>query len=281
MRDPSADGCTHVGEQLDVARLRRLHAVARHVVRRVVGCARRAGAPCMPRSFPFPTTKCRDTANVRVSISTAMSSIMQAEYCFVPCALMREPCGIVHVGTRATSTISSVATIEHARGDHLPVEVEVDDVGERAVRRDLHRRRKVAEHHSARERVVRQRVLPQEAVRRAVRGGHVVELPIRRHRHAVRAVDVRGHDPRRVRPLDPDPCRSEAHDGDLIDRLRRHEREVILRRRLGDVAPRLPAAPPWRRMARASARRTPATSGEKDEAGSRESSDHRSDGTHW
>ena len=33
---------------------------------------------------------------------------------------MREPCGIVHVGTRATSTISSVATIETLDGTMSP-----------------------------------------------------------------------------------------------------------------------------------------------------------------
>jgi hypothetical protein len=78
------------------------------------------GAPWTPRSFPLPTTKCRATVNARVSISTAMSSIMQAEYCLVPCALMRDPCGMVHVGTRATSTISSVATIETLEGTISP-----------------------------------------------------------------------------------------------------------------------------------------------------------------
>ena len=45
---------------------------------------------------------------------------MQAEYCFVPCALMREPWGIVHVVMRAISSISPVATTDTDEGTMSP-----------------------------------------------------------------------------------------------------------------------------------------------------------------
>src|SRR5215813_4935420 len=64
--------------------------------------------------------KCFDTFKVRVSISTSMSSIMHAEYCFVPCRFKREPCGIVHVCTRATSVIVWVDTTETLDGVMSP-----------------------------------------------------------------------------------------------------------------------------------------------------------------
>src|SRR5437870_1391690 len=68
------------------------------------------GAPIMPISLALVTMKCRATFKVRVTISTSRSSIMQAEYCFVPCGFRREPCGIVHVCMRATSVIVGVET---------------------------------------------------------------------------------------------------------------------------------------------------------------------------
>src|SRR6185369_16998407 len=49
-----------------------------------------------------------------------MSSIMQAEYCFVPCPFRREPCGIVHVGMRAISVIVWVDTTETVDGTMSP-----------------------------------------------------------------------------------------------------------------------------------------------------------------
>src|ERR1041385_1778513 len=55
------------------------------------------GAPSIPISLPFVKTKCLVTFSERVSISTSMSSIMQAEYCFVPSVFKRDPCGIVQV----------------------------------------------------------------------------------------------------------------------------------------------------------------------------------------
>src|ERR1041385_1778770 len=55
------------------------------------------GAPSIPISLPFVKTKCLVTFSARVSISTSMSSIMQAEYCFVPSVFNRDPCGIVQV----------------------------------------------------------------------------------------------------------------------------------------------------------------------------------------
>src|ERR1044072_4881430 len=49
-----------------------------------------------------------------------MSSIMHAEYCFVPCPFKREPCGIVHVWIRATSVIVCVETTETDDGTMSP-----------------------------------------------------------------------------------------------------------------------------------------------------------------
>src|SRR6185369_9993775 len=49
-----------------------------------------------------------------------MSSIMHTEYCFVPRAFKREPCGIVHVGIRATSVIVCVETTETDDGTMSP-----------------------------------------------------------------------------------------------------------------------------------------------------------------
>src|SRR6185369_8342634 len=51
------------------------------------------GGPIIPISRFFVTTKWRVAFSERVSISTSMSSIMQAEYCLDPCELIREPCG--------------------------------------------------------------------------------------------------------------------------------------------------------------------------------------------
>src|SRR5215813_3831129 len=49
-----------------------------------------------------------------------MSSIMHAEYCFVPCGFKREPCGMVHVGMRAISVIVCVETTETDDGTMSP-----------------------------------------------------------------------------------------------------------------------------------------------------------------
>ena len=70
----------------------------------------------------------RRRANARVSISTSMSSIMHAEYCFVPCALMREPCGMVHVCNARDLHHLVRRHDRHRRRHHLAVQVEVDDV---------------------------------------------------------------------------------------------------------------------------------------------------------
>src|SRR5215216_4283259 len=78
------------------------------------------GGPVNPFSCPFVTTKCRATFNERVSISTSISSIIQAEYCFVPCAFKREPCGMVQVCIRATSVIVCVDTTETDDGIMSP-----------------------------------------------------------------------------------------------------------------------------------------------------------------
>src|SRR5215217_7469969 len=69
--------------------------------------------------------KCLDTFNVRVSISTRMSSIMQAEYCFVPCGFKREPCGIVQVLMRAISVIVCVDTTETLDGVMSPCKLKL------------------------------------------------------------------------------------------------------------------------------------------------------------
>src|SRR5262245_34521002 len=69
--------------------------------------------------------KCLDTFNVRVSISTSMSSIMHAEYCFVPCGFKREPCGIVQVCMRATSVMVCVDTTETDDGVMSPCKLKL------------------------------------------------------------------------------------------------------------------------------------------------------------
>src|SRR5258708_28351431 len=106
MRDPSVEGWAQVGE---------------HDGAWGVGSgewwAAASSATC---SAPLATLNTRDTPNVRVSISTTWSSIIQAEYCFVPCGFMREPRGIVHVSTRAISTMSSVPTTETDDGTISP-----------------------------------------------------------------------------------------------------------------------------------------------------------------
>src|SRR5262245_42990631 len=63
---------------------------------------------------------CCVTFSERVSISTSMLSIMQAEYCFVPDEFRREPCGIVHVFSRATSVIVCVETTDTDDGTMSP-----------------------------------------------------------------------------------------------------------------------------------------------------------------
>src|SRR6185369_6787429 len=78
------------------------------------------GGPIIPISRFFVTTKWRVTFIERVSISTSMSSIMQAEYCLDPCELRREPCGMVQVCIRATSVIVPVETTETDDGTMSP-----------------------------------------------------------------------------------------------------------------------------------------------------------------
>src|SRR5688572_29689483 len=45
---------------------------------------------------------------------------MQTEYCFVPCGFSRDPCGMVQVGMRLISFISSVATTDTDDGTISP-----------------------------------------------------------------------------------------------------------------------------------------------------------------
>src|SRR5215472_13273586 len=78
------------------------------------------GGPGVPASLPLLSRKWRETTNFVVSISTSMSSIMHAEYCLVPAEFRREPCGMTHVGIRAASTISSVATTDTEDGTISP-----------------------------------------------------------------------------------------------------------------------------------------------------------------
>src|SRR5678816_1356141 len=78
------------------------------------------GGPVMPVSFPFVSMKYLVAFRARVSISTSISSIMHAEYCFVPCEFNRDPCGMVQVGMRATSVIVSVDTTETDEGTMSP-----------------------------------------------------------------------------------------------------------------------------------------------------------------
>src|ERR1043165_863403 len=78
------------------------------------------GEPVIPVSLFFVTMKWRVTLKECVSISTSVSSIMQTEYCFVPCGLRREPCGIVQVGMRETSVIVWVDTTDTEDGTMSP-----------------------------------------------------------------------------------------------------------------------------------------------------------------
>src|SRR5829696_4995880 len=108
IEEPSADGSAHVGE---------------HELSPGFG----ASIPCPPVSFMpgmcvwfFVKLSLRLTFNARVSISTRVSSIMHAEYCFVPCGFKREPCGIVQVCIRATSVIVCVDTTDTDDGTMSP-----------------------------------------------------------------------------------------------------------------------------------------------------------------
>src|SRR5262249_35591821 len=79
-----------------------------------------SGAPLIPISLSRVTMKCRAALRVVESTSTTMSSIIQAEYCRVPWPLIREPWGIVHVLTLATSAIEPVSTIDTDDGTITP-----------------------------------------------------------------------------------------------------------------------------------------------------------------
>ena len=96
----------------------------------------------MPISLLFVSRKWRETASVFVSISTSISSIMQAEYCFAPFAVSREPCGIVQVGTAFDFDHPLGRYDRDGRRNHIAVQVEVDNVEQPAVGRDVHCRGK-------------------------------------------------------------------------------------------------------------------------------------------
>src|ERR1041385_5444054 len=97
--EPSTEGSAHVGEhELSPGFGGSVPCPAFPCSVCFSGLMRGPGGPGSPFSWSFVTIKCRETFNVRVSISTSMSSIMHAEYCFVPCGFKREPCGIVQVG---------------------------------------------------------------------------------------------------------------------------------------------------------------------------------------
>ena len=62
----------------------------------------------MAPSRPVARPNLRATSNVRVSISTSWSSIMQPEYWNLPVGSIRLPCGMVQVMIRFTSCIVGV-----------------------------------------------------------------------------------------------------------------------------------------------------------------------------
>src|SRR5215213_8245832 len=98
MDDPSAAGSAHVGEhEVSPGFGGSEPCPAFPCIECIEEPARGCGGPLIPFSPFFVTMKCRTALSVRVSISTSMSSIMHAEYCFVPCGFKREPCGIVQV----------------------------------------------------------------------------------------------------------------------------------------------------------------------------------------
>src|ERR1043165_4593678 len=121
--DPSVEGSAHVGE----------HELSPGFggsepcpwIECVEWVALTLGGPLNPFSRFLVTTNCRVAFNVRVSISTSISFIMHAEYCFVPCGFKREPCGIVHVGMRATSVIVCVETTETVDGAISPCKLKL------------------------------------------------------------------------------------------------------------------------------------------------------------
>src|SRR5215203_507352 len=121
IRRPSLEGCAHVGEQVFVpAGGGSLPCPAACAPWSVAAGAPGRGAPVCPVSPPDDSVKWRDTFSVPVSISTSVSSIMHAEYCFVPCGLIRDPCGMRHVLIRATSRSPLVATTDTVEGTRSP-----------------------------------------------------------------------------------------------------------------------------------------------------------------
>src|SRR5687767_15006406 len=121
--EPSTEGSAHVGEHELSPGFGGSEPCPPVFLAPCVACDEPAGmfgGPFIPVSLFLVTRKCRVAFSVRVSISTSMSSIMQAEYCFVPCGFKREPCGIVHVGMRAISVIVCVETTETDEGVMSP-----------------------------------------------------------------------------------------------------------------------------------------------------------------
>ena len=86
----------------------------------VCSCWCAAAAGSMGPSLPVARPNRRDTSNVRVSISTSWSSIMQVEYCQPPVGSIRLPCGMVQVVVRATSVPVGVYTTDTDDGTMSP-----------------------------------------------------------------------------------------------------------------------------------------------------------------
>src|SRR6185295_17692397 len=124
--EPSAEGSAHVGEHELSPGFGGSEPCPGMPCIECVDCvALTFGGPLNPFSRALVTTKWRVAFNVRVSISTSISFIMHAEYCFVPCGFKREPCGIVHVGIRATSVIVCVETTETVEGTMSPCKLKL------------------------------------------------------------------------------------------------------------------------------------------------------------
>ena len=108
----------------------------------------------------------------------------------------------------------------HVAWHHRAVQVEVHHEREVTFGRDLRGRREVAERHPAHDRVVARAQLPETAVRRAMRRGHVVELTVRRHGQAMRTIRIGGAQPDGYACLHRRAIRTERDDGDLVGSLR-------------------------------------------------------------
>jgi hypothetical protein len=102
------------------------------------------------------------------------------------------------------------------------MQVEVDDVEELAVGRDIHRRRKHAQSYLAQHSIRFRGVFPDRAEGRAVCERDEVELLVSGDRHPVRPIQVRRHDARAELMVNACALRPETHERNLVRRFRNH-----------------------------------------------------------